>query len=74
MFASEHEWITSVQSFMKNEPDQYYLQAIENSEVYAISNNDLMNLFGNFHEMEKFGRISMSIYYIQLSTVTCTVF
>ena len=67
VFASEGEWITSVQSFMKNEPDQYYLQAIENSEVYALSNNDLMFLFENFHEMERFGRISVSMNYIKLS-------
>ncbi len=67
VFASEGEWITSTQSFMKNEPDQYYLQAIEKSKAYALSIDDLMFLFENFHEMEKFGRISMSIYYIQLS-------
>ena len=67
VFASEGEWITSIQSFMKNEPDQYYLQAIENSEVYVLSNDDLIFLFENFHEMERFGRISMSRYYIQLS-------
>ncbi len=67
VFASEGEWITSVQSFIKDEPDQCYIQAIENSEVYALSSDDLMFLFGNFHEMERFGRISMSIYYIRLS-------
>ncbi len=67
VFASEGEWITSVQSFIKNEPDQYYLQAIENAEVYAISKDDLKFLFENFHEMERFGRITMSINYIRLS-------
>ena len=67
VFASEGEWITSVQSFIKKEPDQYYLQAIENSEVYALSNIDLMFLFQNFHEMERFGRITMSLNYIRLA-------
>lgn len=67
VFASEGEWITSVQSFMKNEPNQYFLQAIEKSEVYAISNDDLKYLFENYNEMERFGRISMSIYYVQLT-------
>ncbi len=52
---------------MKGEPDQYYLQALEDSKIYALTNDDLMFLFENFHEMEKFGRISMSIYYIQLA-------
>ena len=67
VFASEGEWITSVQSFIKNEPDQNYLQAIENSEVYALSQDDLMFLFQNFPEMERFGRITMSMNYIRLS-------
>ena len=67
VFASEGEWITSVQSFIKNEPDQYYLQAIENSEVYALSKDHLKFLFENFQEMERFGRITMSSYYIRLS-------
>lgn len=67
VFATEDDTITSAHSFMKNEPDQYYLQAIEDTDVYALSYNDLMYLFEHFHEMERFGRITMSISYIQLS-------
>lgn len=67
VFAAENENITSAHSFMKNESDQYYLQAVEDTEVYALSYNDLMYLFEHFHEMERFGRITMSISYIQLS-------
>ena len=67
VFASEGEWITSVRSFIKNEPDPYYLQAIENAVVYALSKEDLMFLFGRFQEMERFGRITMTLYYIRLS-------
>lgn len=67
VFAAEGQWITSAQSFTKNEPDQYYLQAIEDAELFALSYNNLMYLFENFHEMERFGRISMSIHYVQLA-------
>lgn len=67
VFAAEDEMITSAHSFMKNEPDQYYLQAIENTELYSLSFNDLMYLFEHYHEMERFGRITMSISYVQLS-------
>jgi len=67
VFAAEGDTITSAQSFMKQEPDQYFLQAIEQAELYALSYDDLMYLFENFHEMERFGRITMSIFYVQLS-------
>lgn len=67
VFASEGNWITSVQSFMKGEPDQYFIQAIEDSELFALSSEDLMYLFQHFHEMERFGRITMSQSYIQLA-------
>lgn len=67
VFAAENEMITSAHSFMKNEPDQYYLQAVEDTKLFAISYQDLMFLFEHYHEMERFGRITMSISYIQLS-------
>ena len=66
-FAAEGESITSVHSFMKNTPDEYYLQAIENSELYALTFVDLMAMFDQFPEMERFGRITMSIHYVNLS-------
>ena len=67
VFAAESDTITSAQSFMKQEPDQYFLQAIEAAELYALSFDDLMYLFEHFHEMERFGRITMSMFYVQLS-------
>lgn len=65
-FAAEGETITSANSFMCNKPDQYYLQAIEKSELYALTYSDLMVMFDQFPEMEKFGRITMSIRYVNL--------
>lgn len=66
-FAAEGESLTSVKSFMTNMPDQYYLQAIEDSELCALTNVDLMYMFDHFSEMERYGRITMSIYYVKLS-------
>lgn len=66
-FAAEGESLTSVHSFMRNTPDQYYLQAIEKSELYALTYLDLMTMFDQFPEMERFGRITMSIHYVNLS-------
>ena len=65
-FAAEGETITSANSFMGNKPDQYYLQAIEKSELYALTYSDLMIMFDQFPEMERFGRITISIHYVNL--------
>lgn len=66
-FAAEGESLTSAKSFMTNMPDQYYLQAIEDSQLCALTNVDLMYMFDHFPEMERYGRITMSIYYMKLS-------
>lgn len=66
-FAAERESLTSVKSFMTNKPDQYYLQAVEDSELCVLTYPDLMFMFEHFPEMERYGRIMMSIYYVKLS-------
>jgi len=66
-FAAERESLTSVKSFMTNMPDQYYLQAIEDSELCTLTNADLTYMFNSFSEMERYGRITMSNYYVKLS-------
>ncbi len=66
-FAAENEWMTSAYSFMRAVPDQYYIAAIEPTEAYSLLLEDLMYLFGRFHEMERFGRMVMSMQFIQQS-------
>lgn len=66
-FAAEGEWITSIYSFMKNVPDNCYIQAIEKSELVAINILDLEKCFSDFPEMERFGRILISHYFIEQS-------
>ncbi len=66
-FSSENQWITSADSFMTNQVDQCYLQAIDDSDVFALTNHDLHWLFTHFPEMERFGRIVMSQLFIQQS-------
>lgn len=66
-FAAEHEWITSVYSFMKNVPDNCYIQVLEDSELFAINIDDLEQCFADFPEMERFGRILISQYFIEQS-------
>ncbi len=66
-FSAENEWITSIYSFMKNVPDNCYIEALENSELIVINILQLEKCFEDFPEMERFGRILISNYFIQLS-------
>lgn len=66
-FAAENEWITSIYSFMKNVPDKCYLQTLEDSELIAINIYELEKCFADFPEMERFGRILISKYFVEQS-------
>lgn len=58
-FCSEGEWVNSPRSFMQRKTDIYYIDAIENTEVFCLNVNDLVYLFNNFPEMERYSRLSM---------------
>jgi CRP-like cAMP-binding protein len=58
-FSGIDEWVNSPRSFMQREKDIYYIDAIENTEAYFITVNDLVYLFDNFPEMERYARLSM---------------
>ncbi len=58
-FSGVDEWVNSPKSFMQREKDIYYIDAIENTEAYYIHVNDLVYLFDNFPEMERYARLSM---------------
>ena len=66
-FAAENEWITSIYSFMKNVPDNCYIQTLEDSELIAINIYELEKCFADFPEMERFGRILISKYFVEQS-------
>lgn len=58
-FSGIDEWVNSPKSFMQGEKDIYYIDAIEKTEAYFIDVNDLVYLFDNFPEMERYARLSM---------------
>ncbi|MET1259876.1 Crp/Fnr family transcriptional regulator [Flagellimonas sp. DF-77] len=66
-FAAENEWITSIYSFMKNVPDNCYIETLETSELIGIGIKDLEKCFQDFPEMERFGRILISNYFVEQS-------
>lgn len=58
-FTCEEEWTNSPRSFITRQPDIYYIDAIEDTEVFSLHVNDLGYLFDNFPEMERYARLSM---------------
>lgn len=58
-FPSEGEWSNSPRSFRTRTLDIYYIDAIENADTFCLDINDLMYLFENFPEMERYARLSM---------------
>lgn len=66
-FTAEGEWITSIYSFMQNVPDNCYIQTIERSELVSIDMLNLEKCFLDFPEMERFGRMLVSKYFLEQS-------
>ena len=66
-FSAENEWITSIYSFLQNIPDHFHIQTLEETEVIRISLNDLEDCFKDFPEMERFGRMLVSKYFLEQS-------
>lgn len=65
-FCGEEEWVNSPRSFMFRELDNYYIDTLEDSEVFTLHIDDLRFLFDNFPEMEKYSRLSMGTMFYQL--------
>jgi len=66
-FSAENEWITSIYSFLQNIPDHFYIETLEETELVRMSLNDLETCFKDFPEMERFGRMLMSKYFLEQS-------
>lgn len=58
-FSSEGEWVNSPRSFRGRTLDIYFIDALEETEVFTLKVNDLMYLFDHFPEMERYARLSM---------------
>ena len=58
-FSAENEWFNSPRSFMQQQLDIYYIDALEQTTCFCLHVNDLVFLFDNFPEMERYARLSM---------------
>jgi CRP/FNR family transcriptional regulator, anaerobic regulatory protein len=66
-FSAEGEWITSIYSFLRNVPDNCYIQTIERSSLIEIDILQLEKCFLDFPEMERFGCMLISNYFLEQS-------
>lgn len=62
-FFGVNEWVNSPKSFIQRTKDIYYIDAIEDTEAYSLKVNDLVYLFDNFPEMERYSRLSMGSFF-----------
>ena len=54
--SDEGNLLTSVTSFLTNQPSKHVVQLMEDSELIGISYSDLEKLFAKYHDMERLGR------------------
>ena len=54
-FAFENMPITEMQSFISQQPSQFAIQAIENSEVFTLNYEDMQMLYDKYDSFKTFG-------------------
>lgn len=58
-FSAENEWVNSPRSFIQQQQDSYFIDTLEPTDCFSIHVRDLVFLFDNFPEMERYARLSM---------------
>jgi len=56
-FFGAGKFMSSADSFFKQSPSFYYLEVLEDSILYSISNEKMDLLLAKYHKMEKFTRL-----------------
>ncbi len=62
-FFQENEFMVSLLVFNEEKPCNYYVEALEDSEIFRMSGEDLKKLYKVSHQWEHFGRIIAEAYY-----------
>jgi len=65
-FAFAHEAITAPDSFILEKPSKYNLEALEDSRVFCVNNNDLENYLAQHPHLEKLARKFTQAIYLEL--------
>jgi CRP-like cAMP-binding protein len=62
-FFQENEFMVSLLVFSEDKPCNYYVEALEDSEIFRMSHDDLKKLYKISHQWERFGRVIAEAYY-----------
>ncbi len=63
-FAFENQFATALVSFITAEESDEFIQAVEESEIYAINHKDFYHLLRVIPQWEKFYRIYLELAYV----------
>lgn len=64
--STEGTFACSIVSFISRQPDRRGIEALEKCRIYSLHYNDLENLYGKYHDIERLGRLLISMGLIQL--------
>lgn len=56
-FFAEGQFVVDYESYLRNKPTTFVIQALEDSEIYTFSKVHFLNQFQNSHAWERFGRL-----------------
>jgi CRP-like cAMP-binding protein len=62
-FFSENQFVVSFRSFVSRNPCWYYIEAMEDSEIFFISYSDLNSLYETHSNWGKFGRLLAELFF-----------
>ena len=57
LFAKEEWWVSDLYSFHSQKPGIYFLQALEETEVFQLSKHNFENILREIPKLERFFRI-----------------
>ena len=69
-FFSENQFVVSFRSFLTRNPCWYFIEAMEDSEIYFISYKDLNSLYEAYPSWAKFGRLLAESFFTIAQTRT----
>ena len=65
-FAFENDWVTNNQSRLNNTPSIINIKALENTELFVITQQDLSDLYFKIPKIERLGTILMENAYLRI--------
>lgn len=64
--STEGTFACSIVSFITRQPDRRGIEALEKCRVYSLHYNDLEELYTRYHDIERLGRLLVSMGLVQL--------